>query len=450
MVRTDHEPLGQACTLSVALLPNMAIHLPRLGAEAQSAEALAASPFLAVVISPRAGRGGMTVDCQPEQQAAWSPSDWRPGGSDISVQLAAVALVYHTPAFAALLEFLDGWTACRVAPWSWRTPAPAAAASSAGGTAGSRRAAAQGPPPLPDSPEMVPQMVLQSFAAHGVPTLGTLSLEGSTLEVHCPGIAVQLPYEHNAQFDIVRMGGSHSQAAAAAGAAHGGRPPADPATAANPAAANAAAAARDDGKPPLRYALTVTMQNLQLLAVGEDASGFLQVRVLWSVCGVAHACQTFLTRAALRHYSSAPPTLPPCPARPCVPQGRVARRMDASAYVDVFSYLSAESRHVVASRLVPARVTFDASRRTFTDEGQVSPCWARSGCAGCRGQRFPDHAVGAVSLRTASLLSWLLAVCPPALKPAFPACGVQEVDSLEAALREMELASMAKVRSCRT
>lgn len=228
------------------------------------------------------------MDCPPEQQAAWARSDWRPGGSDISVQLAAVALVYHTPAFAALLEYLDGWSACRVAPWSWRTPAPAAGAdcpaaaadaggAAFGGSATTRSAAAQGPPPLPDSPETVPQMVLQSFSAHGVPTLGTLSLEGGTLEVHCPGIAVQLPYEHNAQFDIVRMGGSQAQAAAAGSSASGGRPAADPAAAPNPAAAIAAAAARDDGKPPLRYALTITMQNLQLLAVGEDAGGFLQV-----------------------------------------------------------------------------------------------------------------------------------------------------------------------------
>ncbi len=229
----------------------------------------------------------MTVDCPQEQQAAWAPSSWRPGGSDISVQLAAVALVYHTPAFAGLLEFLDGWTACRVAPWSWRTPAPpagadcpavAGAAAAAAGGAGASSAAASGPPPLPASPESVPQMALQSFSTHGVPTLGMLSLEGGTLEVHCPGIAVQLPYEHNAQFDIVRMGGQSQAAAAGGGAAGGGRPPADPAAAANPAAA-AAAAVRDDHKPPLRYALTVTMQNLHLLAVGEDAGGFLQVRL---------------------------------------------------------------------------------------------------------------------------------------------------------------------------
>lgn len=44
-------------------------------------------------------------------------------------------------------------------------------------------------------------------------------------------------------------------------------------------------------------------------------------------------------------------------------QGGVARRVDATAYVDVFSYLSSESRHTVAARLVPARITFDAGGR---------------------------------------------------------------------------------------
>lgn len=41
----------------------------------------------------------------------------------------------------------------------------------------------------------------------------------------------------------------------------------------------------------------------------------------------------------------------------------MARRVDATAYVDVFSYLSSETRHAVAARLVPARVTFDAGGR---------------------------------------------------------------------------------------
>jgi hypothetical protein len=49
----------------------------------------------------------------------------------------------------------------------------------------------------------------------------------------------------------------------------------------------------------------------------------------------------------------------------------VARRIDATAYIDVFSYLSPETRHAVAARLSPARVTFDAARRTHAEELQV-------------------------------------------------------------------------------
>lgn len=49
----------------------------------------------------------------------------------------------------------------------------------------------------------------------------------------------------------------------------------------------------------------------------------------------------------------------------------MARRVDATAYVDVFAYLSSETRRTVVARLVPARVTFDAvGRRGFsTEEG---------------------------------------------------------------------------------
>lgn len=216
---------------------------------------------------PRPGAGGLTVDCPAEQQAGWAPSDWRPSGSDTSIQLAAVALVYHGSTFMALLEFLDGWDACKVEPWGWCTPAAPGAPSAAPAPARAGEA-----PPLPYSPEPVAEMVLQSFSANGTPVLGLLSLEGSTLALHCPGLAVQLPYEHNAQFDIVRMGGK--------GRSHRGSPTPPAATPphAKPGEPAAAAAAAEDAAVPLRYALTVTVQNMQLSLAGEDASGCLQVR----------------------------------------------------------------------------------------------------------------------------------------------------------------------------
>lgn len=203
--------------------------------------------FLAYRETPRPGAGGLTVDCPAEAAAAWAPSDWRPGGSDRSIQLAAVALVYHTSTFAALLEFIDGFDACKAAPWAWGVPAaPAAPAVPGVGTAGAVPAARAGPPPLPSDPEPVSEMVLASFSVHGVPTLGSLSLEGSTLRLHCPGLALQLPYEHLMH---VTLG---------------------PLRADEP----------EEGAPPLRYALTVTVQNMLLAVAGEDASGCLQVRRL--------------------------------------------------------------------------------------------------------------------------------------------------------------------------
>lgn len=133
----------------------------------------------------------------------------------------------------------------------------------------------------------------------------------------------------------------------------------------------------------------------------------------------------------------------------------MARRMDASAYVDVFSYLSSESRHVVASRLVPARVTFDASRRTFTDEGQVG-AGAGVAKAVALGLCSSVELAGAACLCSPPCsrfflraclyhFCWFLSACNPPSATVLPAC-LQEVDSLEAALREMELASMAKVQ----
>lgn len=196
--------------------------------------------FLTYRETPRPGVGGLTVDCPPDAAAAWVPSDWRPGGSDRSIQLAAVALVYHTATFAALLEFIDGCDACKAAPWAWRVPA------APGGGSGAGSAARSGPPPLPADPEPVGEMVLSSFSAHGAPTLGTLSLEGSTLRLHCPGLALQLPYEHLTHVTLAPL------------RAEGGP---------------------EEGAPPLRYALTVTVQNMLLSVAGEDASGCLQVRI---------------------------------------------------------------------------------------------------------------------------------------------------------------------------
>jgi hypothetical protein len=140
-------------------------------------------------------------------------------------------------------------------------------------------------------------MVLQSFSADGTPVLGMLCLEGGSLELHCPGIAVQLPYNHHAQFDIVRMrdgglgGGGSAADKPATGAGSGAQhrrsnsmsavPLSDPAVAADPTAAIGEAAAEGEPAPPLRYALTLVVQDIRLTVTGEDASGCLQVRRHW-------------------------------------------------------------------------------------------------------------------------------------------------------------------------
>ena len=254
--------------------------------------------FLSVSVAPRLGAGGLTVDGSPEQHATWQPSHWRPGGYDTSVDLAAVSVAYHTATFAALLHFLDAWEACKLAPWGWRTPRPPQSArhpASSGSSSGNGGRAAV--PPLPDCPEPVAEMVLQSFSAHGTPVLGMLCLEGGSLELRCPGIAVQLPYNHHAQFDIVRMrdgGVSAGGTAADKPAASAGfgvlhrrsscmpaAPLSDPAVAADPTAAVGEAAAEGELAPPLRYALTLVVQDIRLTVSGEDASGCLQVRWHW-------------------------------------------------------------------------------------------------------------------------------------------------------------------------
>ena len=71
----------------------------------------------------------------------------------------------------------------------------------------------------------------------------------------------------------------------------------------------------------------------------------------------------------LTWHTKHPPALPG-PAPPRLQHG-AARRTDAFAFLDVFSYLSTQSRRVVAQALLPQRVTFDAGRRTYTEEAQV-------------------------------------------------------------------------------
>lgn len=255
-----------------------------------------------------------------------------------------MAVTYHTPTFAALLHYVDCFNACRLAPWAWATalvapPRPPSAPPGAGAASSSAAAAAPGAalppaavgggqgrsqgrghrvPPLPASPVPVSDMVLRSFGAHGTPVLGVLRLEGNTITLHCPGLAAQLPYEHNAHVDIIRMGGG-----GAAGGGKKGTAVPDAATAA--AAAEGAAGAAGPGAAPadstaeqLRYSLTVVLQNINASVVGEEACGCLRVRCRCANLRPRPTCllnlsATFLPASCIAAAHSRPPSRLPVP-----------------------------------------------------------------------------------------------------------------------------------------
>lgn len=69
-------------------------------------------------------------------------------------------------------------------------------------------------------------------------------------------------------------------------------------------------------------------------------------------------------------------------------QGGSLKRFDASANMDVFSYLSKESRRSVAQHMLPSRGTFDASG-VYMGEAEV-----RRGARPAGEGRWPGRGTG--------------------------------------------------------
>lgn len=146
----------------------------------------------------------------------------------LSMPSFCLQLVYKEGVVVGLLKFADALEACKAAPWIWadpqqRQPAPAPAGAHW--------------PPLPAAQSGVADLVTHAFAAHGVPVRGTLLLPSGGLEVHCPGIAIQLPYRHVVSPDTYR----HQPASSSGTAA----PPAQPIFSSEPRCARDSQRRRD-------------------------------------------------------------------------------------------------------------------------------------------------------------------------------------------------------------
>ena len=163
--------------------------------------------FLTVRVEPRWGSGGLAVDGGPSPAsprpsaaaAAGAPlgavPEWRPGGQDVSIRVAAVGARYEPSVFSALLDFADAWDSARDAPWLWAQP-ELALEPTAATAAAAAACAASAPPPLPASPVPLAELVLHTFSVHRIPALGELWLPAADWDLHCPGVALSLPYEH--------------------------------------------------------------------------------------------------------------------------------------------------------------------------------------------------------------------------------------------------------------
>eukprot|EP00887_Chlorella_sp_A99_P007742 scaffold20.g7742.t1 len=285
-----------------------------------------ATCFFELTLDPRLGHGGRTVahavaginggGAQTRQGQQGQPlPEWLPGGYDATIRIAAVGMRYEPRVFSTLLHFADSWDACKLAPWLWARPELAAAAPGAGAPqppgAALGGSGAADPPPLPYSPEPLGEMVLSTEQlGRKAGSVSDAPLFAVKPHPSTTGLAGREDSLHLLPAAPTPSG--VSQAYSAPGKEAARRSPA-------PAPAEL---------PTLQYLLVVAVQNIRLSVAGENAELCLQTGA--------------------------------------------ARRTDATAFLDVFSYLSSPSRRVVAQALLPARVTFDAGRRTlFTEEAQA-------------------------------------------------------------------------------
>jgi hypothetical protein len=306
-----------------------------------------------VHIKPRYGLGGWAFDDaqQHDLDVASGENDvlasWRPAGYDVEVQLAPLGIIYNEELAATLLAFAEVCDTCKEAHRTWsmaeNTEEPTVP------SAASQHRQQEGPiwpPALPRSPESTEDMVVAAFAAAGIPVLGNLALPSNDILIHCPGIALQLPYHHTSRSDIFKSGdaarkttrrlakddgddpGEVSSAAAPSSMADGGHHHVTLGIARdNNVSGGGSAVGAGDESPSagsLQYLFTIVLQNIQVRITGEDFGMSLR--------------------------------------------GGSAQRIEAEGYLDVFSYLSRSSRCIVARQIMPTRVMFDPARRQFTEE----------------------------------------------------------------------------------
>jgi len=343
-----------------------------------------------VSITPRYGTGGISViDAESGEGATGSGSastsqqlggvkddNWRPAGFDIDVTMAAFALTYHGAVVKPLLNVVSAWDACRTKPWMWKSPSLAAAGSSASherGGDGPRVSANDmqhnWPPALPSNPESVSFMVENAFAIADEPVLGSLVLPSTSVSVRCPGVAIQLPYEHKNSADLLKSSGSNRATrrlrdAEEADAEVSSKSPRErrrnnngkTISAAGTSPTAAAAAAEQDAHPQPQQAFYRT-KNLppptegavdEVAGVAEDGSTALVYMLTVTIQNMSFNIDGEDFDLSLR--------------------GGTARRIQAHGHLDVFSYLSRASRCVLARHIMPTRVLFDPTHRRFTKE----------------------------------------------------------------------------------
>jgi hypothetical protein len=351
-----------------------------------------------VSITPRYGTGGISVvDAESsegaagggngttsQQSGAVQDDDWRPAGFNIDVTMAAFALTYNGTVVTSLLSVVSAWDACRTKPWMWKSPLLGAAGSSAsakrgGGDAPSLPAGGMQrnwPPALPANPSSVVDMVENAFAIANEPVLGRLVLPSTSVSVRCPGVAIQLPYQHKNSSDLFKSSGlkrstrrlreakeadEEVSSTSPRGRRRNNMNNNDGKTVSSPAAvaAAAAAAAEQDTQPHSQQAFygTTTTTHLpqstegavdELAGVAEDGSTALVYMFTVTVQNMSFNIDGEDFDLSLR--------------------GGTARRIHAHGNLDVFSYLSLPSRCVLARQIMPTRVLFDPTHRRFTEE----------------------------------------------------------------------------------
>lgn len=254
---------------------------------------------ISVHIAPRYGKGGHNFrDPQPID----GRQGWCPGGYDMSLELAAFGVVYDSKLVISLLSFADACDACKYAPWTWSD------FKSESNSPGSHSNISKST--LLSSTEELKQQIESAFAVAEMPILGDFNIPLRNIEVHCPGIAIQLPYYHSHLSDanITKLGITEKKVKKVGKKGPDG------------------SEMQDDNQSiaTVQYLFIVTIQNIRLRITGEEYSRAFH--------------------------------------------GGSDIRTEAEGYLDIFSYLSEESRLKVAQEILPSRVMFDPLKRQFTEE----------------------------------------------------------------------------------